>query len=169
VRGDWVTLGKHKKNQTEQGIDYAAKISSSRLGLFVDVFPFSGRFRFTGGMTSNNYKIELDAAGAGRTINVGGTSYTMTANDGLNVQVKFPTSTPYLGLGWGHQSDTGFRLASDIGLMIGKAKLTAVGRGDKLGAASAQADIDRETAKLADGVGKLRVLPQLSFSLGYAF
>jgi hypothetical protein len=167
VRGDWVTLGKHKKTQSEEGIDYAAKLSSSRLGLFVDVFPFAGRFRFTGGLTSNNYKIEMDAQPNGSGIKVGNTTYTGTG-DGLNVLIKFPTSTPYLGFGWGHQQDGGFRMASDIGVMIGKAKLTAVGRG-ALAGPSAQADIDRELAELSDGVGKIRILPQISFSLGYAF
>jgi hypothetical protein len=169
VRGDWVTLGSHKKTQTEEGIDYAAKISTSRLGLFVDLFPFAGRFRFTGGMTSNNYKIELDASGAGRVITVGGKSYTLGADDGLNVQIKFPSSTPYLGFGWGHQQAGGFRMASDVGVMIGKAKLTAVGRGAQLGSGTEQANIDREAAKLSDGVGKIRILPQLSVSLGYSF
>ena len=91
------------------------------------------------------------------------------ADDGLNVQIKFPSSTPYLGFGWGHQQAGGFRMASDVGVMIGKAKLTAVGRGAQLGSGTEQANIDREAAKLSDGVGKIRILPQLSVSLGYSF
>ncbi|MFM2066939.1 MAG: hypothetical protein RLZZ584_1848 [Pseudomonadota bacterium] len=168
LRADWVTLGTRRKTQNEEGIDYSAKLNSSRLALLGDVYPFAGRFRLTAGLTSNNYKLELDAAGAGRTINVGGRNYTLNAGDGYNVQIKFPGSTPYLGFGWGHQADTGFRFASDVGLLFGKARLTATGRG-QLATAQAQADIDREVAKLSDGVGKIRYVPQFSFSLGYGF
>ncbi len=163
VRGDFVTLGSHEKTQTESDILYNGKLKASRLGLYGDWFPFSGSFRLTGGITSNNYKLELDASGAGGTIDIGGTTYN-SANDGLNVQIKFPKTTPYLGIGWGHQADTGFRFSSDIGASIGRATVTAVGRGNVT-----QADVDRESADLRDGVGKVRFLPQLSIGIGYSF
>lgn len=163
VRGDFVTLGSHEKTQTESGILYNGKLDTSRLGVYGDWFPFSGSFRLTGGVTSNNYKLDLDASGASGTINIGGTSYN-SANDGLHVQIKFPKTTPYLGLGWGHQAETGFRFSSDIGASIGRATVTAVGRGNVT-----QADVDRESADLRDGVGKIRFLPQLSIGVGYGF
>jgi hypothetical protein len=168
VRADWVTLGNRSKTQSDQGVDYAAKLTSSRLALLGDVFPFEGRFRITAGVTSNNYKLDLDASGAGKVITVGSTTYVLTPADGYNVQIKFPRTTPYLGIGWGHQQETGLRFASDIGAMIGKAKLTAVGRG-QFATPQGQADVDAELAQLSDGVGKIRFVPQISFSIGYAF
>jgi hypothetical protein len=90
LRGDFMTLGTHKKDMNEEGIDYKGTLSTSRVALFADYFPFGGVFRLTAGITANNYKLELDASGAGQTINVGGTDYVLSANDGLNVQVKFP-------------------------------------------------------------------------------
>jgi hypothetical protein len=84
------------------------------------------------------------------------------------VQIKFPRSTPYLGIGWGHQQETGLRFAADIGAMIGKATATTSGRG-QLATAQGQADIDAELDKLRDGVAKIRFVPQISFAIGYAF
>ena len=168
VRADWVSLGNRSKTQNEEGVDYAVKLNSSRLALLADIFPFQGSFRVTAGMTSNNYKLELDASGAGKVITVGSRSYTLTADDGYNVQIKFPSSTPYLGIGWGHQQQTGLRFAADLGAMIGKAKLTSAGRG-QFATTQGQADVDAELAELRDGVGKIRFVPQISFAIGYAF
>jgi hypothetical protein len=169
LRGDVVTLGSHKKDTVEEGIAYTGTLKATRVGLYADWFPFGGTFRLTGGLTNNNFKIELDASGAGGSITVGNKTYPTTAADGLNVQIKFPTSTPYLGLGWGHGLDSGLRFSMDLGASIGRAKLTAVGRGQLATAPDAQANIDAELAQLREGVGKVRVLPQLSLGLGYSF
>jgi hypothetical protein len=169
LRGDFMTLGSRHKDQTEDGIDYTGKLKAQRLGVFADWFVFSGRFRLTGGVASTTYKLELDASGAGRTLNVGNTNYTLTAADGLNVQVKYPGTMPYLGLGWGHQIDSGLRLSFDVGALFGKAKVDVSGRGPQLGSAAAQQDIDRETQQLRDDLGKLRFIPQLTLGLGYSF
>lgn len=168
LRADFVTLGSHDKTQTESGIAYNGKIDTRRVGVYADWFVFSGSFRLTGGMTSNNYKLALDASGAGGTLTVGNTTYTTTAADGLNIQIEFPKTTPYLGLGFGHQMASGFRFSTDIGASIGRAKVTAVGRG-QLAASASQSDIDAELADVREGVGKVRLLPQLSFSVGYSF
>ena len=169
LRGDFMTLGTHKKDMNEEGIDYKGTLSTSRVALFADYFPFGGVFRLTAGITANNYKLELDASGAGQTINVGGTDYVLSANDGLNVQVKFPKTTPYLGIGWGHQQESGFRFAFDIGAMLGKAKVEATARGQYANDPNFQASLDQEVAELRDGVGTIKALPQITFSLGYSF
>lgn len=168
LRGDIVTLGTRTEDVTEEGISYQSKLKTNRGGVYADWFPLGGLFRFTLGATSNQYKLDLDASGAGRTINVGGTNYTLGAGDGLNVQVKFPGTTPYVGIGWGHGMGSGLRFSLDLGASIGKAKVTATGRG-VLATQAAQPDIERELAELRDGVGKIKALPQLSFSLGYSF
>lgn len=167
-RADYVTLGSRTRDRTEQGIAYEGRLKTGRGGLFADWFPFDGSFRFSLGVTANRYQLDLDASGAGRTINVGGTNYTLVAGDGFNALVKFPSTTPYVGFGWGHGVGNGMRFAVDVGASVGKATIAASGRG-ALASASAQADIDRELAELRDGVGKVRALPQLSLSLGYSF
>lgn len=173
VRGDLASLGNYNKDQTESGIDYKAKASFSRLGIFGDYFPFSGGFRLTGGLTVNNQKIDLtSAAQPGSQMTIGDQTVTLAADDRLYVAIKVPKATPYIGLGWGHQqANKGFGFVADIGATIGKAKLTVEATGTNLGNRSlvTQEDIDKETQELRDGVGKITFIPQISLGLNYRF
>lgn len=169
LRADVMTLGSHESTKNEEGIDYAATLKTQRVGLFADWFPFSGSFRVTAGVTSNNYKLGLTAAGAGRTINVGDGTYLLGPADSFNVGIEFPKTTPYLGIGFGHQLDTGLRFSLDVGAMIGKAKVNAFATGTLASQPDFQANLDKELAEINDGVGKVKAIPQLSVSLGYSF
>ena len=153
VRGDFMTMGSRQKDTTEDGIAYTGRYKLQRVALFGDWFPFQGSFRLTGGLSSNNYRVSLDASGAGGSLTIGDRTYTTGTGDGLNVEIKFPAVTPYLGIGWGHQTGSGWRMAADIGALIGKAKVTATARGALANEADIQANIDKELAELRDGVG----------------
>ena len=173
INGKWVPSSGEgslevTNSATEEGIAYQGRLKANRGALLADLYPFAGTFRFTLGATSNQYKLNLDASGTGSTINVGGTNYVLGAGDGLAVEVKFPSTTPYVGLGWGHQEAGGFRFSFDLGASIGKAKVTVTPRG-QLAQPAAQADVDRETQELRDGVGKIKALPQISFAIGFSF
>lgn len=170
VRGDFMTMGSREKSTTENGIAYNGQYKLQRAALFGDWFPFEGSFRVTGGLSSNNYKVTLDASGAGGALTIGDRTYNnTTAADGLNVEIKFPAVTPYLGIGWGHQMGSGWRMAADVGALIGKAKVSATARGALANQPDIQTNIDKELAELRDGVGKIRAIPQLTFSVGYSF
>lgn len=168
VRADYATIGTRKKQSTENGINYDGTLKANRAALLADWFPFAGSFRLTTGLTSNQYKLDLLATGAGGSLTIGNTTYTTTAQDQFRVQVKFPTSAPYLGLGWGHGLGSGLRFSFDIGASIGKAKVDYSLSGP-LAQQVSQSDIDAELQQLRDGVGKVRAIPQLTFGLGYSF
>lgn len=93
----------------------------------------------------------------------------LDAGDRFDVKIKFPSATPYVGLGYGHHAVKGLGFHADFGVSIGRTKLTATATGPTLSTAVSQADIDAELAELRDGVGKVRVLPQLSIGLNYRF
>jgi hypothetical protein len=169
IRADFMTLGQREKVFDEDGIKYNGKVKLNRGALLADLFPFAGSFRFTVGAAFNKYDISLDASGAGGTLSIGDRTYTTTAADGLNVAVTFPKTTPYVGIGWGHQMDSGFRFSFDLGAAVGKATVTATPRGALANQPDIQANIDKELAELRDGVGKVRAIPQISISLGYSF
>ena len=168
LRADYGTVGERTDRRTENGISYDTKLKLSSAALLGDWFPFAGSFRLTGGITSNQYKLDLLASGAGGSLSIGNTTYATTANDKFNVQVKFPSSSPYVGLGWGHGEGNGLRFSVDLGARIGKATVSYALSGPLAGQVS-QADIDAELADLRDGVGKVRAIPQISFGLGYSF
>lgn len=169
LRGDIYTLGSRSKSTVEEGINYDGKYKLQRAALLADWFPFAGSFRFTGGAAFNTYKITLDANGAGGSITIGDRTYTTTAADGLKVQIQFPNTTPYIGIGWGHQTGSGLRFSADIGASIGRATVSATPRGQLAAQPDIQANIDKELAELRDGVARVRAVPQLSIGLGYSF
>jgi hypothetical protein len=169
VRADFMTLGHRDKNTVESGINYQGSYKLDRTALLADLFPFAGTFRISAGAVFSNYKVTLDATGAGGTLSIGDRTYATTAADGLNVEVKFPKTTPYLGIGWGHQMASGWRFSADLGAAIGKATVTATPRGALAAYADIQANIDKELVDLRDGVGKVRAIPQVSFGIGYSF
>ncbi|MDO9074649.1 MAG: hypothetical protein Q7U73_15425 [Rubrivivax sp.] len=169
LRGDIYTLGSRSKSTVEEGILYDGRYKLQRAALLADWFPFAGSFRFTGGAAFNTYKVTLDANGAGGSITIGDRTYTTTAADGLKVQIQFPKTTPYIGIGWGHQTGSGLRFSADIGASIGRATVSATARGQLAAQPDIQTNIDKELAELRDGAAKVRAVPQLSIGLGYSF
>ena len=168
LRVDVATIGERSERRSEEGIVYDGKLKLNRTALLADWFPFSGRFRFTGGVSANQYRLDLLATGAGGSITVGNTTYTTTAADQLLVRGRYPSSTPYVGFGWGHQASTGLRFSMDVGATIGRATVSATASGPWAQRVS-QADIDAELAELRNGMAKVRAVPQLSLGLGYSF
>ena len=168
LRVDVATIGQRSDRRTEEGIVYDSKLKLNRTALLGDWFPFSGSFRFSGGVTANQYRLDLLATGAGGNITVGNTTYTTTSADQLLVRGRYPSSTPYLGIGWGHEAGTGVRFSVDLGAMIGRATVSATASGPWAQRVS-QADIDTELAELRRGMAKVRAVPQLSLGLGYRF
>lgn len=169
LRVDISTLGTHSGSQSESGIDYEGTLKTNRSGLYADWF-VSGGWRFTGGVTFNNFKLTLVGRGNGGTIDIGGTAYTTTPDDRFDVLIEFPKTTPYIGVGYGHHAaEPGWGFVFDAGASIGRAKVTGSASGPNLSGNVTQADIDRELEEVRDGVGKIRVLPQLSLGVNYRF
>jgi hypothetical protein len=171
LRGDLATLGSRDYNTTRDGVAYAGSVKAYRAGVFADWFAFSGGFRFTGGLTFNTLKADLSASGAGKKIQLGNANaeYTLTANDRLAMSIKFPSATPYLGIGYGHHGGKGLVFAWDVGASIGKPKVSISGEGAVLGAAATQTDIAAEQAKIQRDLNKIPIVPQISLAVGYRF
>ena len=170
VRVDVATLGKITDTFIEDGIEYRGKLKHDRVGLFADWF-VAGGFRLTGGLTVNDSQLDLNAQGNGGTITIGSTTYVTTPDDRWNVNVRFPRATPYLGLGYGrHPQGSGLvGFVADFGVSIGRAKVSASLSGPNLPNTVTQADLDRELAELREGVGHVRVVPQLSVAINFRF
>lgn len=172
LRGDWATLGSRNKRVNEEGISYDAKLAFNRLGVFADWF-ILGAVRLTAGVTFNNLTADLRAQGDGTTAYQFGNAppVVLTPADRLDVTITYPKSTPYVGLGYGHQMGSGWGFTFDLGASYGKARLGETHSGPTLGnsALVTQADIDQEMAQLREGVGRIRYIPQVSLGVNYRF
>lgn len=170
LRADIGGIGKLEDTYNEKGIEYQGALKATRIGLFGDWFPFGGAFRLTGGVTVNDMKLDLTAKGAGRVLEIGNNRYTLTTDDRFEVRGELPSTTPYLGIGWGHQpSNTGWGFHADLGMSFGKAKVSARAVGPLAQQPGIQADIDREIQEVKDAADSVRVIPQITVGVSYRF
>lgn len=150
------------------GVDVTGRLTSTTLGAFGDWFPIDGSgFRVVGGLTVNDVRANLSATGSGTAV-INGTTVNM-AGQYYNVNLTFPSVTPYIGIGYGHKNPAkGFGFYADIGMMVGtfdvssSTSLVASGQ-------VTQADVDAQNQKLRDGVGKIGFLPSASVGMTYRF
>jgi len=170
LRADVGLTGSFHRDGKESGIEYNGTFTHNRLGLFADVFPFEGRFRFTGGLTVNQTRLKLRSNFDGVTpVTINGKTVVPPSDYYFNADVTMPKVTPYLGIGWGHEmSASGLHFVGDIGASIGRAKLK-VDTNIVGSYGITQADVDAETQDLHDNVGKISIIPQFSFGLSYQF
>ena len=167
LRGEYATGLSKEYTSTDNGVSYAASFKSSRGGLFADWFPFSGGFRFVGGLTANDMKFDVSALGTG-TATINGIPVNM-AGHYFNMKLKYPTATPYLGLGYGHQMSTkGLGFYFDVGVSYGS--FTADVTTDLVGVAGiTQADVDAQKQQMNDSLGGYKYLPSFSLGLVYRY
>lgn len=173
LRGDLMTMGQRDKTFNESGTSYQGSMNWSRKALLADWFPTGGSFRLTAGATFNDVKFDLLSNGAGKSVDINGRKFSLSANDSLSVLVAMPSTTPYIGMGFGHkQGNKGWGFHSDFGGSLGKFKVTEKRTGGLVNGGAlgvTQADVDKELAEVRDGVAKLKFLPQVTVGLSYSF
>ncbi|MES2088366.1 MAG: hypothetical protein V4532_00055 [Pseudomonadota bacterium] len=172
-RADYAARANMRSTFKESGINYSGTTNVKRLGLFVDHFPMQNGFRVTGGLTVNQTRGRFNALFDGSTaITIGSTTITPTASQYVDVLVKMPVVTPYLGIGWGHHdTGTGLDFVADLGVMYGRLKIDVDTNVKGLGSpAITQADIDAEVNKIRkNGVGRNNFVPQASVGMSFRY
>jgi hypothetical protein len=166
VRGELAGGLKIKRDGQREGLDYNGEFKTNRAAALVDFYPLAGGLRLTGGLTFNRTRVSLDGRGTNGTVN--GKPVNLTGET-FQVRLSYPTTTPYLGIGWAHQPDvTGLGFYADVGVQVGRFKTdvntSLIG---KFGIT--QADVDTEAKKVRDNVNKLSVLPSVSLGVTYGF
>jgi len=167
LRGDYAGGLNWSGSGTDNGVTYDATLRASRAGLYADWFPFGGGFRLVGGVTANDMKADINSVGGSATIN--GKPVSMSGHY-FNVQLKYPTATPYLGIGYGHQASSGKGLGFyfDLGVTLGT--FTADVQTDLVGVAGiTQADVDQQKHDMNDSLAGVKMLPSVSLGLRYNF
>jgi len=169
VRGEIAQLTE-SKTYTEDRITYKGDLDLKGNGVFLDFRPFAGTFRLVGGATFGGSSAALLAQAQNGTVTIDGQTFNAAGN-ALRADIKYPSTMPYVGIGWGHgRTDApGWTLAADVGVSIGKPKVRLVGSGGLLAQPGAAAAIAAEERKVQDDLNSARVLPVVKFSIGYQF
>ena len=170
--GGWTTIS---RDFTLSDVDGNLSAKFNHAGVFADWFPFENGFRLVGGVSLNDYGVTFTASpnknldfGSGKTINL--------TSESISVNFTFPKTTPYLGIGYGHQQskDKGIGFYADVGVLVGSIEVDAttslVGKTASNGLKITQADIDNKILQSArDEFSKYNVFPSFSLGLVYRY
>lgn len=173
LRGEFAGGLSVSRDGNQDGVNYTGSVKANRAGIFADWYPLGGGFRLVGGLTANDITADINGIGSG-TATINGQTVNMTGQT-FNVKVKFPSATPYLGIGYGHQhSDSkGLGFYADLGVMVGSftadTTTSLVGQPVIGGGTITQADVDAQTQKIRDSLNSLSVFPSASVGMLYRF
>jgi hypothetical protein len=144
----------------------------------VDWYPFGGAFRTTLGLVANGNKATLAATpSASGSYTFNGTTYTAAEVGSYSGEMKFNSTAPYLGIGWGNpvaKAKT-WGLVSDVGVLFqGSPKISST---VTCGAAfvgtsnctNLQNSVAASTTQLQTDTKNYKYWPVVSFGLSYHF
>ena len=169
VRGE-IAQATVSDTYTNDDITYKGDLKLRGSGLFADIRPFQGTFRVVLGATVGGDSAALQAEQSGGSFTIDGQSFSAEGSQ-LSASIKYPSTMPYVGIGWGHgqRGEPGWTFALDLGVAIGDPKITLTGNEGLLSQPGAAARIAAEERRAQDDVSSAKVLPVLKFSVGYAF
>lgn len=157
-------------NTTSDSVAYNGSLKLQNAEFLADWHPWSGSFRLTGGVLYNNNKFNLTGTPAGGNYTFNGNVYTAAQVGAVNANVDFNKVAPYIGFGWGDNSQTeGLHFTSDIGVAYQgspKATITATGAASSPQLASA---VNAAQAKLQSDLNNFKFYPVIEMGLVYRF
>ena len=131
----------------ESGINYECDLNCDSPSVAVDFHPFTGLFRVTGGILSNDN-------------GMGATSRTSR-------NIAFGRTAPFFGVGWDWSlKNSRFGLTFDLGVVSQSAPREALGtEGTLLGDPLFESDIEAERIELQDSLDRLNLMPFATLGL----
>ena len=167
-----VNLGmfNYNYNTTSNGVYYNGHLKLQNLGVMGDWHPFESSFRVTGGVFYNDNKFDLTGQSTGGNYTFNGNTYTAAQVGTATANVDFNKVAPYIGIGWGDNSETaGFHFTSDIGVMYqGKPNATLTATGAATNAALA-ADVAAAQTTLQNDLNGFQWYPVVQVGANYRF
>jgi hypothetical protein len=158
-------------------IRYDAKLKLRSGGAMVDVYPFGGGFRISGGLRVNGNKGRgVGVPNDGTSYTIDGTTYTAAEIGTLHAETDIDKLAPALTLGYGGGLSKGLTVGIEAGALFqGSVKvkpLTVTGlcADITLGPCSTlAADLEAERQSVNDDINDYKVYPVLQVTLGYRF
>lgn len=156
--------------QTQEDVEYKGKIAFRNFSAMADFYLFRrGSFHLSGGVVGGSNEITgVGVPQAGGTYTINGTDYTSDQVSTVHAKAVFPSSRPYVGLGWGSPAKHGFHVTNDLGAVFGSPKYTLATTG--AGAPQLQADIEADQRKTQKDADKyVKVFPVFRLGVTYGF
>ena len=166
------------KSVTQNDTDgnYNLDLKLQTINLLADWYPFSGTFRTTLGLISNGNKATVTATpSAGGTYEFNGHTYDSTQFGSYTGEMKFNSTAPYLGVGWGNPvaRDKTWGFVMDLGVMFqGSPKVTSTATCGALTVPECQTfqdDVAASTATLESDTSDFKYWPVISIGVSYNF
>jgi hypothetical protein len=162
--------------QSDSNGNYNVDLKLQNISALVDWYPFGGAFRTTLGLVANGNKANLSAVPTGGNYTFNGVTYTSAEVGSYTGELKFNSTAPYLGIGWGNPvakaKTWGF--VSDIGVLFqGSPKVTSAATcGAALNAtdcATFQSNVAAGATQLESDLKNYKYYPVISIGLSYHF
>lgn len=169
VGGDFASITLKDVEKTD--ITYDVKVKWQAWSALLDFYPAPrGSFHLTGGLITNPVKITATALPTGGSFEINNHTYTTSEVGTLTGTGEFSSVLPYVGLGVGTAASQhgGLAFVFDLGVAIGKPKISLSATG-AAGNALLQSDLNAQIATTQDDLNKLPVYPVLAFGLIYRF
>ena len=175
LRGEFAGGLNLNRDGDQNGVKVTGTLKANRVGAYADWFPFDNEFRLVGGISVNDIKASFKGIGS-PTTQINGVTVDTTGKI-FNVDLTYPSTTPYFGIGYGHSSKSGKGLGfyADAGFLVGTfntsitENIVSSGTLNANGTPVTQADIDAQTKSMRDSVSSLSVLPSVSIGVTYRY
>lgn len=159
----------YRSHFNADGIEYDTRLKTGNAALFVDGF-VAGGLRVTGGALVGSRKFHGTARSLGSTVTINGVVYPVGPGDALDFDARFPTVTPYLGLGWGHRAERsgGLQVYADAGVAYGRPKVT-LSPSPSLALKVSPTDLAAQQVSVQDKADRYRLYRVIKLGVGVAF
>jgi opacity protein-like surface antigen len=145
---------------------YEGKLKFRTFGLYYDFFPL-GPLRLTGGVLVGSNKFEGSQVVRNGSVTINGQSYDATGQY-VNSTIDFRSTSPYLGIGWGHHPGLGPGFYTDLGVIFGRPSAT-ITVSPALRQAAGSQNIAAEQADLQRQADHLRFYPVIRMGIDFHF
>jgi len=152
------------------GLSYNGDISLNTTTAIVDFYPWLGLgFRLSAGAFLNGNEVGGTAQPA-EPVNFGGQVFQPEDIGSATAAISFPSSAPYVGLGWGRRTGHQGRLkfSIDAGVFFQGTPTAAISVENPNGVIS-EADIAQARSDVQEELNNLEIYPVLSLGVSYSF
>jgi hypothetical protein len=169
IRGNATFLGVSASFDSDD-LSYDGKLKLKSFGAMLDVYPFGGHFRVSGGARINRNHVDVVATPSDE-VSFGDGDYTAAQVGTLSGRADVKKFAPALTLGWSGANRRGFMFGVETGVLFqGAARLREFrATGTLANDPTFRANLEQERRSLQDDIDKVKVYPIVQFAIGYRF